>query len=280
VKCMGGRSRPMSAAPRVRRLANQAPEPSSQMRLITHPTAHGDAAQGVRGAQHQLLGQSDPSMHHVKVRGKAKRARKGSAEVARTKTHGACDVPDSQSLPQIFFNVLANAPDLPRREAAPNNLGCRTRGSRQRATSREIENILDQNGKVTHLLRDQTARLLHHLRRPAGRLHHADGISNRPNRTAKLMRQKHERLVHGSSDRAACNRAVSEGIPSGDEGIPGGAGLAHGANRAASEGTPSGGGLRHSRRLFVHAGVWGHDGVHKGWDLTGIQARGRLDVGI
>ena len=37
------------------------------------------------------------------------------------------------------------------------------------------------------------------------------------------------KLVHGSSDRAASDRAASEGTPSGGEGIPSGAGLAHGS---------------------------------------------------
>jgi hypothetical protein len=50
----------MTSAPGVRRFTNNTPEPPGKMRLIAHPAAHGDLAEGLAGAQHERLGGPDP----------------------------------------------------------------------------------------------------------------------------------------------------------------------------------------------------------------------------
>lgn len=123
-------------APRMRGLANDAPEGTSEVRLIAHATAERDLTQGGACGEHEILGRFDASTPDPGSGGSAKSAFEGTTEVARTDVDQSGKVPDANQLGQVGVDVCRDAPRLPWRKSAAHDASRRSSRDTHRRCAR------------------------------------------------------------------------------------------------------------------------------------------------
>ena len=126
------------AAPRVRRLTDDAIKGAREVRLIAHAAVESNRAERLGRRQHQSLGHFDAPAHHIRVWRCAEGAFERAAEVARAEAKQRGELPNVNPTVNVGFDVRCEPACLPCREtsACARSLSCGPRRADTRPEAR------------------------------------------------------------------------------------------------------------------------------------------------
>jgi hypothetical protein len=110
--------------PRIRRLADYAPETAREMRLIAHAATQRNLSERGARREHELLGDFNPSTCNPCVRGHAKGALERATEVAGADVQKCREISDANLAGKVCVDVRCEPPRLPGRKAAARESSC------------------------------------------------------------------------------------------------------------------------------------------------------------